>query len=114
MEPDHFACKDEFIKKYPEVLVVSSKKAFVMMANFFHNQYESHKILIKEGDTFKMGKHTFAFVEAMIHLPEIIVTYEALGKTLFSVDGLGKFGRNSFDEDWDNESIRYFIGIVGK
>ena len=54
MEPDHSACIDEFIKKYPEVTVVSSKKAFSMMANFFHNQYESHRIVVKEGDTLKM------------------------------------------------------------
>ena len=115
MEPDHSACIDEFLKKYPEVTVVSSKKAFTMMGNFFHNQYESHRIVVKEGDTLKMGKHTFAFVEApMVHWPEVIVTYEVLSKTLFSVDGFGKFGSNSFEENWDDESRRYFIGIVGK
>ena len=115
MEPDHSACVDEFIKKYPEAIIVSSKKAFAMMNNFFHNEYESHRIVVKEGDTLKMGKHTFAFVEApMVHWPEVIVTYEVSSKTLFSADGFGKFGSNSFDEDWDDESRRYFIGIVGK
>ena len=115
MEPDHSACVDEFIKKYPEAIIVSSKKAFAMMKNFFHNEYESHRIVVKEGDTLKMGKHTFAFVEApMVHWPEVIVTYEVSSKTLFSADGFGKFGSNSFDEDWDDESRRYFIGIVGK
>ena len=62
-----------------------------------------------------MGKHTFSFVEApMVHWPEVIVTYEVLSKTLFSVDGFWKFGRNSFEENWDEESHNYFIGIVGK
>ena len=115
MEPDHSACIDEFVKKYPEVTVVSSKKAFAMMVNYFHNDYKNNRIVVKEGDTLKMGKHTFAFVEApMVHWPEVIVTYETYSKTLFSADGFGKFGSNSFDEDWDNESRRYFIGIVGK
>ena len=115
MEPDHSACIDEFVKLYPDVTVVSSKKAFVMMNNFFHNEYKTHRIVVKEGDSLKMGKHTFTFVEApMVHWPEVIVTYESLSKTLFSADGFGKFGSNSFDEDWDDESRRYFIGIVGK
>ena len=115
MEPDHSACIDEFIKKYPEVTVVSSKKAFAMMKNFFHNEYKTHRIVVKEGDSLKMGKHTFTFVEApMVHWPEVIVTYESYSKALFSADGFGKFGSNSFDEEWDDESRRYFIGIVGK
>ena len=115
MEPDHSACIDEFVKLYSDVTVVSSKKAFVMMNNFFHNEYKAHRIVVKEGDSLKMGKHTFTFVEApMVHWPEVIVTYESLSKTLFSADGFGKFGSNSFDEDWDDESRRYFIGIVGK
>jgi flavorubredoxin len=115
MEPDHSACIDEFIKLYPDVKVISSKKAFVMMSNFFGNDYKTHRTIVKEGDTLTMGKHTFTFVEApMVHWPEVIVTYESLSKTLFSADGFGKFGSNSFNEDWDDESRRYFIGIVGK
>ena len=50
----------------------------------------------------------------MVHWPEVIVTYESLTKTLFSADGFGKFGSNNHDENWDDESRRYFIGIVGK
>jgi flavorubredoxin len=115
MEPDHSACIDEFIKLYPDVKVISSKKAFAMMTNFFGNDYKTHRTIVKEGDTLTMGKHTFTFVEApMVHWPEVIVTYESLSKTLFSADGFGKFGSNSFNEDWDDESRRYFIGIVGK
>ena len=115
MEPDHAANVDEFIKKYPKTTVVSSKKAFNMMKNFFHTQYESNRIVVKEGSTLNLGKHTFTFVEApMVHWPEVIVTYDSFSKTLFSADGFGKFGSNNFDEDWDDESRRYFIGIVGK
>ena len=115
MEPDHAGNVDEFIKKYPKTTVVSSQKAFKMMENFFHNKYESNRLIVKEGSTLNLGKHTFTFVEApMVHWPEVIVTYESLTKTLFSADGFGKFGSNNHDEDWDDESRRYFIGIVGK
>ena len=115
MEPDHAANIDEFNKKYPKATIVSSSKAFKMMNNFFHNEYKSNRIVVKEGSTLNLGKHTFTFVEApMVHWPEVIVTYESLSKTLFSADGFGKFGSNNFDEKWDDESRRYFIGIVGK
>ena len=115
MEPDHAANVDEFIKKYPKTTVISSKKAFKMMHQFFQNEYESNRIVVKEGDTLNLGKHTFTFVEApMVHWPEVIVTYESLTKTLFSADGFGKFGSNNHEEPWDDESRRYFIGIVGK
>ena len=115
MEPDHAANIDEFIKKYPKTTVVSSKKAFNMMKNFFKTEYESNRLVVKEGSTLNLGQHLFTFVEApMVHWPEVIVTYESLSKTLFSADGFGKFGSNNHDEDWDDESRRYFIGIVGK
>ena len=115
MEPDHAANIDEFVKKYPKTIVVSSQKAFNMMNNFFHTKYESNRLIVKEGSTLNLGKHTFTFVEApMVHWPEVIVTYESLSKTLFSADGFGKFGSNNYDENWDDESRRYFIGIVGK
>ena len=115
MEPDHAANIDEFIKKYPKTTVVSSKKAFNMMKNFFKTEYESNRLVVKEGSTLSLGQHLFTFVEApMVHWPEVIVTYDSLSKTLFSADGFGKFGSNNHDEDWDDESRRYFIGIVGK
>ena len=115
MEPDHAANIDEFIKKYPKTIVVSSQKAFNMINNFFHSTYESNRLIVKAGSTLNLGKHTFTFVEApMVHWPEVIVTYESLTKTLFSADGFGKFGSNNYEEDWDDESRRYFIGIVGK
>ena len=34
MEPDHSANIDNFLNKYPEAIVVSSAKAFMMMKNF--------------------------------------------------------------------------------
>ena len=115
MEPDHAANIDNFMKVYPETCVVSSKKAFGMMQNFFGTDYEDNRIIVGEGDTLSLGKHTLAFVTApMVHWPEVIVTYDVYDKVLFSADGFGKFGALDVSEPWDDESRRYFIGIVGK
>ena len=115
MEPDHAANIDNFMKVYPEATVVSSKKAFAMMKNFFGTDYENNRIIVGEGDTLSLGKHTLAFVTApMVHWPEVIVTYDVYDKVLFSADGFGKFGALDVSEPWDCEARRYYIGIVGK
>ena len=115
MEPDHAANIDQFMHVYPEATIVSSAKAFAMMENFFGTAYDRRRIIVGEGDTLSLGKHTLAFVAApMVHWPEVIVTYDVLDKVLFSADGFGKFGALDVQEDWDDESRRYFIGIVGK
>ena len=115
MEPDHAANIDNFMKVYPETTVVSSVKAFTMMGQFFGSEYEDRRIIVGEGDTLCLGEHTLAFVTApMVHWPEVIVTYDVKDKVLFSADGFGKFGALDVEEPWDDESRRYFIGIVGK
>ena len=115
MEPDHAANIDNFMKAYPETVIVSSKKAFAMMANFFGTDYEERRMIVKEGDTLNLGEHTLAFVEApMVHWPEVIVSYDVKDKVLFSADGYGKFGALDVEEDWACEARRYYIGIVGK
>ena len=115
MEPDHSANIDLFLNTYPEAVVVSSAKAFVMMKNFFGTDYADRRIVVGEGDTLSLGKHVLTFVTApMVHWPEVIVTYDAYDKVLFSADGFGKFGALDADEDWTCEARRYYIGIVGK
>ena len=115
MEPDHSANIDKFLKFYPEATVVSSSKAFAMMGNFFGTDYADRRIVVGEGDTLSLGKHTLTFVTApMVHWPEVIVTYDSYDKVLFSADGFGKFGALDVEEDWACEARRYFIGIVGK
>ena len=115
MEPDHSANIAIFMEKYPEAVVVSSAKAFVMMQQFFGTDFADRRIVVKEGDTLSLGKHTLAFVEApMVHWPEVIVTYDSFDKVLFSADGFGKFGALDVEEDWACEARRYYIGIVGK
>ena len=115
MEPDHSANIMNFLKVYPEATVVSSAKAFTMMKQFFGDNFEGHRIVVGEGDTLALGKHTLAFVAApMVHWPEVIVTYDTCDKVLFSADGFGKFGALDISEDWADEARRYYIGIVGK
>ena len=115
MEPDHSANIFNFVKAYPDAKIVSSAKAFVMMKNFFGTDFEDNRIVVGEGDTLCLGKHTLTFVTApMGHWPEVIVSYDCCDKVLFSADGFGKFGALDADEDWACEARRYYIGIVGK
>ncbi len=115
MEPDHSANIANFLKIYPEATVVSSAKAFTMMGHFFGQEYEDRRIVVGEGSTLCLGKHTLTFVTApMVHWPEVIVTYDSYDKVLFSADGFGKFGALDAEEDWACEARRYYIGIVGK
>ena len=115
MEPDHSANFANFLKVYPEATVVSSAKAFTMMKQFFGDDYADRRVVIGEGSTLCLGKHTLVFVTApMVHWPEVIVTYDTTDKVLFSADGFGKFGALDVEEDWACEARRYYIGIVGK
>ncbi len=115
MEPDHSANIDVFLTTYPEATVVASAKAFVMMKQFFGTDYADRRIVVGEGDTLNLGSHVLTFVTApMVHWPEVIVTYDAKDKVLFSADGFGKFGALDVQEDWACEARRYYIGIVGK
>ena len=115
MEPDHSANILNFVKAYPNVTVVSSQKAFLMMRNFFGTEFENNRIVVAEGSTLELGEHTLHFVGApMVHWPEVIMTYDSKDKILFSADGFGKFGALDAEEDWACEARRYYIGIVGK
>jgi len=115
MEPDHSANILNFKKVYPNATIVSSAKAFNMMKNFFGTDFSDCRIVIGEGDTLSLGKHTLTFVTApMVHWPEVIVTYDSTDKVLFSADGFGKFGALDVEEDWACEARRYYFGIVGK
>ena len=115
MEPDHSANIVNFMKNYPQAQIVSSAKAFTMMKNFFGTEFEDRRIVVGEGDTLPLGKHVLHFVAApMVHWPEVIMTYDAFDKVLFSADGFGKFGALDVEEDWACEARRYYIGIVGK
>ena len=115
MEPDHSANIISFVRRYPEAQIVSSAKAFVMMKNFFGDDFKEKQVVVGEGSTLSLGKHCLTFIAApMVHWPEVIVTYDSFDKILFSADAFGKFGALDIEEDWACEARRYYIGVVGK
>lgn len=115
MEPDHSASIKAFTDAYPDAVIVASAPAFTMMRQFFGTDYADKRQVIKEGDSLSLGAHNLQFVAApMVHWPEVMVTYDAKDKVLFSADGFGKFGALDADEDWACEARRYYFGIVGK
>lgn len=115
MEMDHSANIAKFMETFPNAKIVSSKLAFVMMKNYFGTDFENRQIVVAEGSTLELGKHTLNFVAAPnVHWPEVIMSYESSEKVLFSADGFGKFGALDIEEEWACEARRYYFGIVGK
>ena len=116
MEPDHSANIARFLAAYPDTTVVGNAKTFAMMEGFFPELGEKVKKLpVENGSTLSLGRHELTFVFApMVHWPEVMVTYDACDKVLFSADGFGKFGATDTTENWADEARRYYIGIVGK
>ncbi|HCW80217.1 MAG TPA: FprA family A-type flavoprotein [Ruminococcaceae bacterium] len=123
VEPDHAACINEIILRYPDVKIISNKRAFVFMHQFGFS-VDGKIDQVKEGDTRSFGKHTVTFIAApMVHWPEVMVTFDTTTGTLFSADAFGSFGaidgklfsdEVNFDRDWIDEARRYYTNIVGK
>ena len=116
MEPDHSANVANFVAAYPNAKIVGNAKTFAMIADFFDITIpEGNKVAVANGESLSLGAHQLTFVFApMVHWPEVMVTYDAKDKVLFSADGFGKFGALDVEEEWDCEARRYYIGIVGK
>ena len=117
MEPDHSALIAWMLETYPGVQLVCSAQAVKMLSNFFDGvDFTGRVITVKEGDTLALGKHTLQFIgAAMIHWPEVIMSYDTTDKVLFSADGFGKFGALVHEtDDWACEARRYYFNICGK
>lgn len=124
MEPDHGACIEEVLLRYPHVKIISTEKAFLFMRQFGFDIDGHECITVQEGDTFTFGKHTVTFVAApMVHWPEAMVTFDLTNGVLFSADAFGSFGaldgklfadEVDFPRDWLNDARRYLTNIVGK
>ena len=117
MEPDHSALIAWMLETYPGLQLVCSAQAVKMLSNFFEGfNFEGRVMTVKEGDTLSLGKHELKFIgAAMVHWPEVMMSYDNLDKVLFSADGFGKFGAliNETD-DWACEARRYYFNICGK
>ncbi len=115
MEPDHGGSILQLMELFPNMKLVGNAKTFPMLAQFFDVNTEGKMVVVKEGDTLSLGKHTLQFFMApMVHWPEVMVTYDQADKVLFSADGFGKFGTRDAEEDWTCEARRYYINICGK
>ncbi len=124
MEPDHCATMQEVIVHHPEVKIVCNAKTVTMIKQFFDFDIDKRAVLVKEGDTFESGTHTFHFVMApMVHWPEVMIAYESTKGILFSADAFGAFGaidgnlfadEVNYESDWMDETRRYYTNIVGK
>ena len=117
LEPDHASGIGDVLAMYPDIQVVCSAKAKTMIPLYFPDSDLADRVIaVKEGDTLKLGEHTLTFVMApMVHWPEVMVTYDAKDKVLFSADGFGKFGVFDADaDDWACEARRYYFNICGK
>ena len=123
MEPDHAALLDEILTLYPSAKVVCNTKTQTLIHQFFNRDITSRILLVKEGDTLSLGRHTLSFYMApMVHWPEVMVSYDSTDKILFSADAFGTFGElngslfaDSIDlVDFLPEARRYYTNIVGK
>ncbi|MBQ2349252.1 MAG: FprA family A-type flavoprotein [Mycoplasma sp.] len=115
VEPDHSAGISKFLKLYPNTTVVASPMAFTFLNQFYKDIDLTKKLVVKENEKIQIGKYQLTFIYApMVHWPEVMVSYEANTKTLFTADGFGKFGALDHDEDWTCEARRYYFNIVGK
>ena len=115
MEPDHSGSLLRFFDAFPDAVLVTSQRAFVMIRNFFGVDLAPRGITVDDGDTLQLGRHELVFCTApMVHWPEVIVTYDKADKVLFSADAFGKFGAREAAEPWHDEARRYYFGIVGK
>ena len=121
MEPDHAANIEMLARRYPKMQIVANAKTFPMMEQFFNLDVSDRKVVVAEGDTLSLGKHTLQFFMApMVHWPEVMVTYEQSEKILFSADGFGTFGSLDANEEWIAEKkasslpMRQFMAILSR
>lgn len=124
MEPDHGASIEEILLRYPDVKIISTEKAFMLMHQFGFDVDGHEQIEAKEGETFCFGSHTVTFVYApMVHWPEAMVTFDLTNGVLFSADAFGSFGaldgklfndEVDFEHEWLDDARRYLTNIVGK
>ncbi len=123
MEPDHGACIEEIILRYPNVVIISSLKAFECMKQFGF-KVDGREEIVADGSKRNFGRHTIHFIAApMVHWPEVMVSYDATDGVLFSADAFGSFGMLNgkifYDElpnpdEYLEEFRRYYTNIVGK
>lgn len=123
VEPDHAATIQEILLRWPDVRIVTTPKAVILLHQFGYDLGEQVEE-VREGDSRCFGKHTVTFVNApMVHWPEAMVTFDTTNGVLFSADAFGSFraldgklfaDEFDFDREWLDDARRYYTNIVGK
>ena len=115
MEPDHAACIGEFSSKHPKMKIVDNERTFKMIEQFFGKGFEDRRLIVEDGYVLELGKHSLKFITTpMVHWPEVMMSYEASEKILFTADAFGRFGPSDPNYDWVLGARRYYYNIVGK
>ena len=124
MEPDHCSAITEVLTRYPDVILLYSKTAEPMLRQFFSFDPTVYGHGVTEGMDLVTGRHKLVFLMApLVHWPEVMMTYDATDKLLFSADAFGTFGALDgnlfadelpFEKDWLDDARRYYCNIVGK
>lgn len=115
MEPDHAACIGEFSSKHPKMKIVGNERTFKMIEQFFGKGFEDRRLIVEDGYVLELGKHSLKFITTpMVHWPEVMMSYEASEKILFTADAFGRFGPSDPNYDWVLGARRYYYNIVGK
>lgn len=117
MEPDHSGGIRSLLTKYPDLKLVCTKQAAVMLGNFFEDiDFSSNTIQVSDGQTLSLGKnHELKFLTApMVHWPEVMMTVDLNQGFLFSSDAFGSFAMSSSTNAWPAEARRYYSNIVGR
>ena len=124
VEPDHAASIEEILLRWPQVRIVTSPKAVILLHQFGFPIDAGQVEEVQEGDSKCFGRHTIAFVSApMVHWPEAMVSFDTTSGVLFSADAFGSFraldgklfaDEFHFDSEWLDDARRYYTNIVGK
>ena len=124
VEPDHAASIEEILLRWPQVRIVTSPKAVILLHQFGFPIGAGQVEEVQEGDSKCFGRHTIAFVSApMVHWPEAMVSFDTTSGVLFSADAFGSFraldgklfaDEFHFDSEWLDDARRYYTNIVGK
>ena len=124
VEPDHAASIEEILLRWPEVKIITTPKAVILLHQFGFPIDVGQIEEVREGDTKCFGSHTIAFVNApMVHWPEAMVSFDVTNGVLFSADAFGSFraldgklfaDEFDFDREWIDDARRYYTNIVGK
>jgi anaerobic nitric oxide reductase flavorubredoxin len=127
LEPDHTGFLPEFVKRNPDVEIISTVKGVALVRNFLKAPASVPDLKMREvktGDSLDLGGVSLSFYEIPnVHWPETMCTFEPASGTLFSCDafgGYGKTGDRIFDDEFtaeehaffESESLRYYATIV--